>query len=118
MAKCEFFEIPVKDVDRASEFYGKVFDLTFERAEVDGNTMAFFPRAKEAHGALVKGESYTPSTDGVRLYFTVQDMDKALSVAQSIGSAVMYPKTPIPEYGFVAEITDSEGNRLALHQNF
>lgn len=70
MAKCDYFEIPVTDVDRACDFYAKLLGLTFERAHIDGNLMAFFPAARDAHGALVKGDSYTPSRDGVRLYFT------------------------------------------------
>ena len=37
------FEIPVTDMTRAIGFYSRVFGITFERAEIDGNEMALFP---------------------------------------------------------------------------
>ena len=38
-----YFEIPVRNMDRAISFYSKTFDMTFERKEIDGNEMALFP---------------------------------------------------------------------------
>lgn len=112
------FEIPVVDLERAMHFYEAVFSFTFERADVDGNEMAWFPLHEDApgiSGALAKGDSYTPSIDGSRLYFSVQDIDAALAKATAAGGKMMYPKTDVGALGFVAEFEDSEGNRIALH---
>jgi predicted enzyme related to lactoylglutathione lyase len=112
------FEIPVNDLDRAVQFYQSVFGCTLERAEVDGNTFAWFPVDNDApgiSGALAKGESYTPSVNGTRIYFSVDDIDATLAKVHAAGGKTMYPKTDVGELGFVAEFEDSEGNRIALH---
>lgn len=112
------FEIPVSDLDRAVQFYEAVFSCALERAEVDGNEFAWFPidnNAPGISGALAKGESYTPSTAGTRIYFSVDDIDATLAKVHAAGGKTMYPKTDVGDLGFVAEFEDSEGNRIALH---
>jgi predicted enzyme related to lactoylglutathione lyase len=113
------FEIPVTDIDRAVAFYEAVFGYTLTRQLVDGYEMAFFPRPDGqpgASGALAKGDVYRPSHDGAVIYFDVSDIDAVLARASARGSRVLYPKKDIGEAGFVAEIEDSEGNRIALSQ--
>ncbi len=113
------FEIPVTDMDRAVRFYEAVFVVKLERREVDGYDMAFFPRADGrpgASGALAKGDVYKPTKDGAILYFDVPDIDAVVARAQENGGAVLYPKKDIGDASFVAEIVDSEGNRIALSQ--
>jgi predicted enzyme related to lactoylglutathione lyase len=113
------FEIPVTDMDRAIAFYENVFGYQLTREDVDGYDMAFFPRAGDtpgASGALAKGDVYRPSHDGPVIYFDVPDIDAVLARAKARGSKVLYPKKNIGESGFVAEIEDSEGNRIALSQ--
>lgn len=114
-----YIEIPVNDLDRATAFYSAVFSFEFGRATIDGYEMALFPHAKGrpgASGALVKGDVYEPSKAGAIIYFSVADIDKALALATENGAQVLYPKKDIGDQGFVAEIEDSEGNRIALHQ--
>ena len=111
------FEIPVADLDRAQRFYEAVFETKLVRQDVDGYTMAFFPRADGkpgASGALAKGDVYVPSKTGAILYFDVPQIDPVLTRATAAGGKVLYPKKDIGEAGFVAEIEDSEGNRIAL----
>ena len=113
------FEIPVTDMDRAVAFYEGVFGYKLTRENVDGYDMAFFPRAADrpgASGALAKGDVYRPSHDGPVIYFDVPDIDAVIARAAERGARVLYPKKDIGEAGFVAEIEDSEGNRIALSQ--
>jgi uncharacterized protein len=113
-----YFEIPVEDLDRATRFYENVFGYEFERATVDGNEMAWFPTYEDApgiSGALAKGEIYIPTTKGSLVYFSTDNIDDALSRANSSGGRTLYPKTSIGALGWVAEFEDSEGNRIALH---
>jgi uncharacterized protein len=112
------FEIPVTDMDRAVKFYEAVFSVKLTRRNVDGYDMAFFPRADGkpgASGALAKGDVYVPSKTGAILYFDVADIDETLLRAERQGAKVLYPKKDIGKGGFVAEIEDSEGNRIALN---
>lgn len=113
------FEIPVTDMERAIGFYEAVFGYRLTREEVDGYDMAFFPRADGkpgASGALAKGDVYQPSREGPILYFDVPDIDAVIAKATARGARVLYAKKDIGDAGFVAEIEDSEGNRIALSQ--
>lgn len=113
------FEIPVTDMERAIGFYEAVFGYRLTREEVDGYDMAFFPRADGkpgASGALAKGDVYQPSREGAILYFDVPDIDAVIAKATARGVRVLYAKKDIGDAGFVAEIEDSEGNRIALSQ--
>jgi uncharacterized protein len=114
-----YFEIPVNDLERAIFFYSAVFGCEFDRVDVDGNQMANFPSLEGgsgASGALAKGASYIPGTQGVRVYFDTENIDKTLANAVAAGGKVLYPKTSIGELGWVAEFEDSEGNCVALSQ--
>ncbi|MDK2757465.1 MAG: VOC family protein [Blastomonas fulva] len=113
------FEIPVTDMDRAVAFYEAVFGYRLTRQEVDGYDMAFFARADGAagaSGALARGDVYRPSKEGVIVYFDVPDIDAVLQKAKARGARILYAKKDIGAAGFVAEIEDSEGNRIALSQ--
>lgn len=115
-----YFEIPVTDMERAMAFYEAVFSFEFERKELDGYDMAFFPLSKDKPGitgALAKGDIYHPSQNGCILYFNTDNIDDLLKKVQKLGKPVLYPKSINIDYAFaVAEIEDSEGNRIALRQ--
>ncbi len=114
-----YFEIPVLDLDRACDFYSKVFETTLTKDIVDGYQMAFFDSSAEsfgATGALVVGDVYVPSKQGCFLYFGVESIDETLARALEHGGSVLYPKKSNGDLGSVAEIQDSEGNRIALHE--
>ncbi|MCE7999354.1 MAG: VOC family protein [Rhodobiaceae bacterium] len=111
-----YFEIPVDDMDRATDFYEAVFSVTLERTVVDGLDMALFPfdeNGRGVSGALVKGESYVPAKAGPRIYFFVENIDESLARALSKDGKVAYPKTPVGDF-WVAEFEDTEGNQIAL----
>ena len=114
-----YFEIPALDLDRACDFYSKVFDTTLTQDVVDGYQMAFFESSDVsfgASGALVVGDVYRPSHQGCFLYFGVESIDETVARALEHGGSVLYPKKSNGDLGFVAEIEDTEGNRIALHQ--
>ncbi len=113
-----WFEIPVKDLDRAVKFYEKVFDVKLSREDMGSLKMALFPFTQNAPGAagtLVQGESYEPSHAGSVVYFTVEDILETLRRINANGGKTLMPKTAIGQYGFIAQYEDTEGNRLALH---
>lgn len=115
-----YFEIPVRDIDRASKFYQSVFGFIFEKEIIDNNEMALFPFVEEdtgISGALAKGKIYKPTKDGVVIYFRTRSIDEILIRVIENGGKILYPKTSNGELGFVAEFEDIEGNRIALHQS-
>jgi predicted enzyme related to lactoylglutathione lyase len=114
-----YFEIPVLDLARASNFYSKVFETTLTKDNVDGYQMAFFESSDQsfgATGALVVGDVYIPSHEGCFLYFGVESIDETVARALEHGGSILYPKKSNGDLGFVAEIQDTEGNRIALHE--
>lgn len=115
-----YFEIPVNDLERATNFYKKTFNFTFEQEVIDDYEMSFFPFYDEATGitgALAKGDVYIPTKNGVILYFSTADIDETLRNVLNLGGNILYPKTFNEKYGFyVAEFEDSEGNRIAVQQ--
>jgi predicted enzyme related to lactoylglutathione lyase len=116
MVRASWFEIPVTDLDRAVRFYEAVFEVALERDASEGEEAAYFPAGDGpvgSAGALVKGESYVPSVDGTRVYLEIVDVDGAVERAVAAGGAVLYPPTEVDDT-LVAEIRDSEGNRVAL----
>lgn len=116
-----WFEIPVTDMARACAFYGKVFDCELSIMEGGPVTMAVFPVESSedgdvVHGALVRGEGYTPSDTGTLLYLNGgEDLTHRLSRVEAAGGSVIQHKMAIGEHGFIGLFMDSEGNRLAMH---
>jgi len=117
-----WFEIPVTDMDRAIKFYEMVFDVKLSKNVFGTFEMAWFPEAENqpgSAGSLVKSKKdYKPSTDGVLIYFTSQsgDLSVELGRVEKAGGKIIQPRTEVsPDYGFMALILDTEGNRIALH---
>lgn len=117
-----WFEIPVTNMERAIAFYEKVFELKLDRNQMGPLDMAWFPWATDglgSGGSLVHFPSaYKPSGDGTLVYFTAHsgDLSYELSRVEEAGGKVLQGKKQISEeYGFMALILDTEGNRIALH---
>jgi predicted enzyme related to lactoylglutathione lyase len=113
-----WFEIPVRDLERAIKFYEKVFDVKLTPEEMGGMKMAMFPFTQDAPGAagsLIKGETYEPSHAGTVVYFGVESIEETMRKVNANGGTTYLPKTSIGAYGFIAQFEDTEGNRLALH---
>jgi uncharacterized protein len=112
-----YFEIPVRDMERAMKFYNTVFGFELESGNIDNIEMAFFPfneKSSGITGALAKGKIYIPAKEGALIYFNTDSIDTVLAHVNDSGGKTLYPKTPVGEYGFVAEFEDCEGNRIAL----
>lgn len=113
-----WFEIPVMDLDRAQDFYQYVFNMTLERHTLGDNEMAWFPMdelAAGAAGALVMGDGYIPTPNGVVIYISTRDIDETLERVEDKGGAITEPKKNLGAQGFVAFFTDLEGNQIGVH---
>jgi len=111
-----YFEIPVTDMERAINFYQSLLGIELERGSIHGYDMAFFPFENNGggiSGALCKGDVYKPSIDGSFVYLFTSNIDEVLSKAVELGSEIMFEKTDAGNC-FVAEIKDSEGNRICF----
>jgi predicted enzyme related to lactoylglutathione lyase len=116
-----WFEIPVTDMARAVKFYETVFDMKLELHDMGPLKMAWFPMLPDANGAqgsLVQHEMYVPGATGPLIYFTAHsgDLNNELARVEGAGGKVLLPRKEIsPEYGFMAVVLDTEGNKIAIH---
>ena len=117
-----WFEIPATDLDRATKFYETILGVKLNPMDLESIRMRMFPLEdpmKGVGGAVVDSSGFhRPSTtDGPLIYLNGNpDVQKILDKVDSAGGSVMVPKTAIsPEYGFMAVIIDTEGNRIGLH---
>ena len=115
-----WFELPVKDIDRATKFYQNVLEIELSRQQMGDLIMAWFPMedgGEGCTGTLIQNENYTPSYQGTLIYFSVEDIEAVMSRVKENGGKVLNPKSSIGEFGFVAHFEDCEGNRVALHSD-
>ncbi len=119
-----WFEVPVTDMERAIKFYETVFNIKLSRNQMGPLDMAWFPYSESGPGAggslVYHKEYYTPSADGVLVYFLSQTDDLQVEYAriEAAGGKTLQPKTLIAEgFGYMALFIDSEGNRVALHSS-
>lgn len=113
-----WFEIPVVDMDRAVAFYEQVMQVTLRRETMDCAELAVFPHQDPAPGgALAKFEGIAPSAQGAIIYLHTDHLAATLDRVASAGGACVFGPLTLPNYiGTIALFTDSEGNRVGLHQ--
>jgi uncharacterized protein len=116
-----WFEIPTIDLDRAVKFYESIFSLKLIPMDTPNLKMRMFPIEDMMNigGALVyNAEFYKPSSsDGPLIYLNGNpDVQNILERVEKSGGKILIPKTEIsPDYGYMAVIIDTEGNRIGLH---
>jgi len=116
-----WFEIPATDLARATKFYETIFGVTLNPLDMDSIKMRMFPidDMMGVGGAVVdSGGFHKPSTtDGPLIYLNGNpDVQRILDKVEAAGGKIMVPKTEIsPDYGYMAVIIDTEGNRIGLH---
>ena len=111
-----WFEIPATNFARAVRFYETIFASPL-RHESAWPNLAIFPYQRPGvSGAVAYGEGHRPSGDGVVIYLNCDGrFDDVLGRVESAGGSIVEPKSHIPSVGWVAQIRDSEGNRIGLH---
>ena len=110
------FDIPVDDPDRAGSFYSGVFGWTVQR----WGPVEYWPMTTgEPPGVGAEG-ALTPraeAPEGIVVYVSVDDVDKALERVREAGGTPLTEKQPIPTIGWSARFRDPEGNVVGLFQS-
>ncbi len=121
-----WFELPVRDIDRAQSFYETILARTLRREQspaarpdASAPTLAIFPYDEAGvGGCLVAGaDTPRPTTDGAVVYLNASpSLDAALERVTAAGGRILVPRTELPgDMGAFAHIADTEGNRVGLH---
>jgi predicted enzyme related to lactoylglutathione lyase len=116
-----WFEIYVQDMPRAKAFYEGVLAAKLEKLEAPDSSpfeMWAFPMQQDgtgAAGALVKMEGMPSGGNSTLVYFSCQDCAVEAGRVAGQGGKVIKDKFSIGPYGFIALVTDTEGNMIGLH---
>jgi uncharacterized protein len=115
-----WFEIPVRQLDRAQKFYETVLATTLRREAMGPEiTLAVFGGMDGAVGGCLQAGPGTPepSQSGTLVYLNAAPaLDPVLSRVVAAGGRISTPKVQLPDgMGFFAHIVDTEGNRVGLH---
>ena len=120
-----WFEIYVKDIERAKKFYHEVLGTAFIDSGApgdspDGMKMSFFSPMENqgVSGALIEMAG-TKEGDGrcvnTMVYFPCQDASVEEARIKAAGGMVSKSKFSIGEYGFCSICMDTEGNSIGFH---
>ena len=113
-----WFEIYVQDMPRAKAFYQTVLQIELTRLNSPDLELWGFPMALDAWGAggaLVKMDGVSSGGNSTLVYFSCADCAVEASRVVVAGGEILRDKWFIGEYGFIALVIDTEGNRIGLH---
>lgn len=114
-----WFEIPVRDIDRAQSFYEALLAAPMRREAMGPHTMAMFGSDDSGVGGclLAGADVPAPAAHGSLVYLNAApSLDAVLARVEAAGGHITTPKVRLPgELGCFAHITDTEGNRVGLH---
>lgn len=109
-----WFDMPVKDLQRAVDFYSEL--LAVEVKEMHPDVAVIASEAGEVSGCLFKSDEHLPSRQGPLLYMNVDGrLQEAVDIVQQKGGEIERAVHSISPYGSRAIVIDGEGNRIALH---
>lgn len=118
------FEIPAKDIKRASAFYSKAFGWNLNQfpgfeywsvvtTESDQNGTPKSPGS--VNGGMGKQGEMAPNA--VTVTISVSDIDATLASVKKLGGRPVGKKMPVGDMGWSAYFEDTEGNVIGLWQN-
>ena len=118
-----WFEIYVKDINRAKKFYEKVLDVQLSDMPTPATLdfdfkMTAFPMQEDgagASGALVQMEGMKGGGNSTIVYFNSEDCSIEEKRIVEAGGKVSKSKLSIGEYGFMVLALDTEGNMFGVH---
>ena len=119
MSRVIHFDIEADDPQRAAEFYTKVFGWKISKWE--GNKW----EGPSDYMNISTGKSGEPGIDGglmkkvtgrksSSIAIGVDSVDDATKRIESAGGEVVFPKTTVPGFGYIANFKDPEGNVISL----
>lgn len=118
------FEIPAKDVNRASDFYKKAFGWNFNQFPgfeywSVGTTMSDENGMPKSPGAINGGMGKAGATapQAVTVTINVANIESALATIQKLGGKQVGNKMPVGDMGWTAYFQDTEGNTIGVWQN-
>ncbi len=117
------FEIPADDPERAAKFYRELFGWTINKWEGAAGGIEYW--TVQTVEADANGQPVRPGVNGGLMrrmypgqglvnYINVESVDEFVRRAEQLGAKVLMEKTPVPAMGWFAQLSDPEGNVVAV----
>ena len=129
-----WFEIPVKNLDRAISFYRDLLGINITKHKLYQTEYGIFDKNDTGvGGCLVERANHIGN--GVSMFFYVTVLSDAVEIAVANGGSIVTKKTILKQMdahgktvlahnlidnqvGYYAEILDSEGNQISLYSHY
>ena len=115
MPRVIHFEVPCDDLERARQFYGTVFDWTFEPYG-DDTSYWLVTTGKDEPGIDGGFGQRNPSMPQVTNSIGVPSVDEFVAKVEAGGGKILFPRMAVPGMGWLAYCQDTEGNAFGLFQ--
>ncbi|MDF1540165.1 MAG: VOC family protein [Candidatus Thorarchaeota archaeon] len=117
MNRVYYFEMPVEDFDRATEFYESVFGWKVTKQDRPGGLYYAVKTGQDEpgiNGSFFKREE---GWTGINNVIDVKDIDKVIAKIQELGGEITFAKCVINGVGYLAYFKDKDGNSFGMMQN-
>lgn len=106
-------ELNTKDVEKARDFYGRLFDWRMEDVPMPEFTYTMIDVGEGTGGGMLK--QLVPGAPSAWLpYVLVDDISAATNKARALGATVMKDVTEVKDMGWLSIIVDPTGAVLGL----
>ena len=106
-------DIPVADLDRATQFYSTLFGWEISAPPgFEDYPMWHAPNKISGGGLAPRSEGFTQP----RSYVEVDSIDETLALAEANGATVLMAKSAISETSWWAVFRDPDGNDIGLYE--
>jgi predicted enzyme related to lactoylglutathione lyase len=106
------FEIPADNVTALKEFYEKLFGWKITKAE--GPFEYCLIETGGVGGGMRKRDS---QDDRINIHIKVESVDEYSKKITKLGGKVLVPKQSVPGFGFVAFVSDPQGNAFGIWED-
>jgi predicted enzyme related to lactoylglutathione lyase len=111
-----WFDVPVADLARATKFYAEMLAIDVSQEKFGDFEFSVLDHHDGNGGCLVPNANEISADKGILLYLNADGRIRdAVQKVKDHGGKILEDVHPIGPHGFRAIITDSEGNRVALH---
>jgi len=108
-------ELNTDDVGEAKKFYTGLFDWKLEDMPMGPGMTYTMIQPATGPGGGMQQKPMPAAPSAWLLYIDVADIDATVEKAKKLGGTVIVPKTPIPNMGAFAILTDPSGAAFGLY---
>ena len=106
------WQIVAQDADKVADFYARLFDW-----KINMNNALGYRALESGNGRGIPGGVWPRGDEGhnlVQLFVEVDDIDRYLAKAESLGGRTLVPKQLLPDGDAMALLVDPAGLSVAL----